>query len=112
MWGNYWARVCAPKLRARKKEMGRGVPEREIAAYVESATGKRSERALINLWFLGKREPYISQFLALCNKLQVDPLEILRELPVTRKHFKGDVTSTPENEMRNNKVRKLKVKKT
>lgn len=76
-WGDYWRDVCAPKLKAKKDELGRAMPEREIAAYVETATGKRSTRALVSLWLLGEREPYISQFFALCQKLGVEPDDIL-----------------------------------
>ena len=76
-WRDYWRNVCAPKLRARKRELGREVPEREIAAAVESASGKRSERGLVSLWLLGKREPYISQFFALCEKLELNHAEVL-----------------------------------
>jgi hypothetical protein len=78
-WGDYWRKVCAPKLKRRKGELGRGLPEHEIAAYVEAKTGKRSERGLVSLWLLGKREPYISQFFALCEKLEMDPFEILSQ---------------------------------
>lgn len=77
MWGDYWRRVCAPKLKAKKDELGRSMPEREIAAYVESQTGKHSTRALVSLWLLGEREPYISQFFALCKKLDVPANEVL-----------------------------------
>jgi hypothetical protein len=78
-WGDYWRRVCAPKLKRRKEELGRAVPEREIAAAVEAATGKNSERGLVSLWLLGEREPYISQFFALCEKLGMDPAEVLED---------------------------------
>lgn len=90
---DYWRVVCAPRIRARKQELGgRSLPDSEIAAAVEAATGKPSDRALVNHWLLGRREPYISQFYALCEKLAVDPLEILREMPAQngRKHFRGD----------------------
>lgn len=77
-WGDYWKTVCAPKLKAKKAELGRGVPEREIAAAVEAATGKPSERSLVNMWLHGEREPFISQFFALCEKLGADPAEVLK----------------------------------
>jgi hypothetical protein len=76
-WGDYWRRVCAPKLLAKKKELGRAVPEREIALYVERTTGKPSERSLVWMWLHGEREPFISQFFALCSKLEIDPIEVL-----------------------------------
>lgn len=62
---------------ARKRELGRKVPEREIAAYVATQTGKPSERALVGMWLHGEREPFVSQFLALCVKLQINPNEVL-----------------------------------
>lgn len=74
---DYWREVCAPKLKAKKEELGREVPEREIAAWVETATGQPSGRALVNLWLLGLREPTVSQFVALCHKLKLDPDEVL-----------------------------------
>lgn len=77
-WRDYWRTVCAPKLKARKDTLGRGVPEREIASYVEARTAFRSGRALVQAWLHGAREPYISQFFALCEKLEVDPVEVLR----------------------------------
>lgn len=76
-WGDHWKNVCAPILMARKKELGRRVPEREIAAAVEAATGKQSERSLVGMWLQGRREPYVSQFIALCEKLELDPAEVL-----------------------------------
>lgn len=73
----YWAKVCAPILKARKDELGRGVPEREIAAFVESETGQDSSRSLVSLWLLGEREPTVSQFIALCDKLGLELDEVL-----------------------------------
>lgn len=76
-WGDYWREKCAPKLMAKKKELGRAVPEKEIAVYVELESGKSTTRGLVSLWLLGKREPYISQFFALCKKLDLPPHEVL-----------------------------------
>lgn len=76
---NYWRDVCAPRLRARKLELGREVPEREIAAFVHRRSGKATKRSLVAMWLRGEREPYISQFLALCEKLSLDPFAVLRE---------------------------------
>lgn len=83
-WGDYWRRVCAPKLLARKEELGREMPEREIAAAVETATGKPSGRGLVWSWLHGEREPFISQFFALCDKLGLEPTDVLREEPPPR----------------------------
>lgn len=76
-WGSHWRLVCAPKLLERKEKLGRAVPEVEIAAFVESETGKPSGRALVWRWLHGEREPFVSQFLALCQKLGVEPNSIL-----------------------------------
>lgn len=73
----YWRDLCAPILKRRKEALGRKVPEREIAAFVESESGKDTGRALINLFLLGEREPYVSQFIALCTKLELSPLDVL-----------------------------------
>ena len=65
------------------------MPEREIAAAVESATGKPSGRGLVSLWLLGTREPFISQFFALCEKLGLRPSEVLRD-DATPREYSGD----------------------
>lgn len=91
----YWREVCAPKLKAKKDELGRSVPERDIAAAVETASRKRTTRGLISLFLLGEREPYISQFMALCQKLGLDPLDVLGKetpqslVPLSRINEKG-----------------------
>lgn len=78
-WRTYWRDVCAPKLKSKKDELGREMPERAIAAAVEAASGKNTSRGLVSLWLLGEREPYISQFYALCDKLGCDPVDVLRK---------------------------------
>jgi hypothetical protein len=74
---DYWREVCAPILKRRKDSLGRKVPERLIAAAVEEQSGKNTTRGALNLFLLGEREPYISQFIALCNKLGLTPLDVL-----------------------------------
>ena len=75
---NYWRDVCAPKLRAAKERAGgRKLSQEDIASYVESNTDKPSGRALVGHFLTGEREPYFSQFIALCRKLGVDPAEVL-----------------------------------
>lgn len=76
-WANHWKTLCAPKVRNRKHALGRAVPEKEVAAYVEVNSGKNTKRGLVSLWVSGAREPYISQFLALCDKLDLDPHVVL-----------------------------------
>ncbi len=86
--------------------MGRGVPEKQIAAYVEAEAGYNTSRELVNAWLSGRNQPYIGQFIALCTIMKVDPTGILRgELLIvsdaslagsTRKYFQlvkeGDVS--------------------
>lgn len=81
---DYWRKVCAPKVRARKEEIGRALTNTEIGAYVEAATGKPSGRALVESWFKGEREPFVSQLLALCERLELDPFTVLAS-PSTQK---------------------------
>jgi hypothetical protein len=77
-WRDHWRTVCAPKLLEEKKKRGRELPEHEIASYVEAKTGRPSGRGLIWSWLHGEREPFIGQFLALCEKLELDPAHVLR----------------------------------
>lgn len=96
----YWSDVCAPVLKARKRALGRKVPEKEIAAAVEDSTKKRSTRGLVNAWLSGKREPYISQFLALCDKMGADEIAVLGLAPKlgsahVRRHAEGKKPSAP-----------------
>jgi hypothetical protein len=75
--GDYWRKVCAPRIRERKAEIGRSPTNTEIGAYVERETGKRTSRQLVEAWFAGDREPYVSQLFALCKRLEMDPLSVL-----------------------------------
>ena len=72
-----WRDVLAPQLKARKDELGRKVPERQIAYEVAQATGQESSRSLLAMWLRGEREPTVSQFVALCRRLMLDPVEML-----------------------------------
>lgn len=74
---DYWRTVCAPKMRAAKEVVGRKLSNTAIAAAVEEASGKNTSRQLVEAWFEGSREPYISQFFALCQYLEVEPHEVL-----------------------------------
>jgi hypothetical protein len=109
-WGDYWREVCAPKLLRRKEELGRKMPEREIAAAVEAATGKPSARGLVWMWLHGEREPFISQFFALCEKLGLDPHQVLRK---DRTSFVGDSELVPEEHstLKNIPLRKRTTKR-
>lgn len=76
-WANYWRDVCAPRLKAKKVEFGRGFPEWRIANAVGKLVEKPPQRSLVAMWLNGRREPYISQFLALCQVLELDPQKVL-----------------------------------
>jgi hypothetical protein len=92
-------------LKRRKDELGRAVPERVIAEHVQHASGKKTKRGLVSLWLLGEREPYISQFFALCEKLDVNPPEILKP-PLSGRPPVRRVTEVTE------RPRKIRVRKT
>lgn len=70
--GRWAKRAMAAKGSGKNK-----ISDRAIAAFVTAETGKNSERSLINAWMNEEREPYLSQFFALCQYLKLDPGEML-----------------------------------
>ena len=80
---DYWKEIGAPKLRARKAEIGRAMANREIAAAVEARSGKGTTRQLVEMFFRGDREPYISQLIALCQVLELDPATVMGMAPTS-----------------------------
>lgn len=62
---------------AKKQAIGRSLSNTDIAAAVERATGKDTSRQLVEHWFRGIREPYMSQFIALCERLELDPKQVI-----------------------------------
>lgn len=78
-WRTYYRAVVVPKLKARKVELGRAVPERTIAFDVMMATGQDSSRSLLQMWLRGEREPTVSQFMALCDRLDLNPIQIISQ---------------------------------
>lgn len=74
---DFWRNVCAPVVRSKKKEIGRDLSNTDIAAAVELASGKDTSRQLVEHWFRGIREPYMSQFVALCTRLEIEPVTVL-----------------------------------
>lgn len=78
-WRTYYSKVVAPKLRAKKAELGRSVPERSIAFDLQMATGQESSRSLLAMWLRGEREPTITQFMALCERMGIPPIELLQQ---------------------------------
>lgn len=94
-WEGYWREVCAPRLREQKKALedaGQTITQEELASFVEANTRKRSTRALAGHWISGTREPYISQFIALCTKLRIDPMTVLSAAPTAQRQpaIRGD----------------------
>lgn len=49
----------------------------EIAAEVEAKSGKATTRQLLEMFFRGEREPYISQLVALCSALDMDMMKLI-----------------------------------
>jgi hypothetical protein len=69
--------VIARQAKAKLAESGMPDKDRHIADFVQATTGKNSKRALVNMWLRGEREPYLSQFFALCSYLKIDPASAL-----------------------------------
>lgn len=67
----YWKKFGAPMLRARKREIGRSMHNVDIAEAVESRSGKKTSRQLFEHFLHGRREPYISQLVAICDVMNL-----------------------------------------
>jgi hypothetical protein len=80
----YWARIGAPKIRLRKRELGRAVSNTTIASAVESQSGKATSRQLVEEWMKGNREPYVSQLVALCDQMKISLTEVLQPAATVR----------------------------
>lgn len=76
--GDYWKRICAPFLKGKKDKIGRSLTQADMAEAIEKESGKDTARALVGHWLKGIREPYISQFVALCRQLGVEPEEAIK----------------------------------
>ncbi len=81
----YWAKVGAPILRAKKDEIGRSASNTDLAAQVEAACGKRTTRQLFEHFINGKREPYVSQLVAMCQVMGVDLDSVISPPTVKRR---------------------------
>ncbi len=109
---DYWKQVCAPIVRGKKEKIGRSLTNSDIAAAVERATGKDTSRQLVEHWFRGIREPYMSQFIALCARLEVDPMEVLKPAGARQVYFiRGEVPGLIYNSRRENSTIKDEKKK-
>lgn len=73
---DYWRTICARALKEARAAVDQ--TDEEIARYVQAVSGKRTSRPQLNLILSGKREPYISQFIALCSILKLSPGGVLR----------------------------------
>lgn len=71
--------LVAAKERAKDREQIVG--DADLAALVteklESAGMKKVDRGAVNHWLKGRRQPNVSQFIALCQALKVDPADVL-----------------------------------
>lgn len=77
---DYWRLTCAPVLQRQRvalKAVGQWRSQADMAAEIQEVTGKASERALVGHWITGEREPYISQMIALCNIVRLDPVALV-----------------------------------
>ncbi len=81
---DYWRLVAAPKLKARKQEIGRSRTNTEIAAAVELASGKPTTRQALEHFINGVREPYISQLVAICRAMEIALEEVMQPPTVQR----------------------------
>jgi len=93
-WEAYWRKVVAPQLRAKKNEIGRGVPGRRIAFELQQETGQVSSPSLFRMWLKGDREPTVTQFLALCEKLDLPWAGVLK--PVMKVSHRAPLRRTTE----------------
>ena len=103
---DYWRLVCAPKLRRAKGALGEEEPaQADLSEAVFEESGKKGKRAAVGHFLTGEREPYFSQFIALCRKLEVDPLEVLGPpIPPRVPLARADVSVKPA-------VRKTRLRK-
>ena len=82
---DYWRSVGAPKVRARKLEIGRGMTNESIAEQIEIRSGKRTTRKAFENFMNGIREPYVSQLVALCSILELDVREFFASSDVPKR---------------------------
>lgn len=70
MWLGWRQRAEDEKRSARKTDA-------DLAAEVSELVGHDVGRALVNHWFRGRRDPSLTEFMALCAALGADPGQIL-----------------------------------
>lgn len=74
-WTKWYERAREAKDKSRKSDA-------DLAATVSDVTKRKAGRAQVNHWFTGKREPTISQYIALCADMGADPGTVLFGVPV------------------------------
>lgn len=90
-----WTKWCA---RARQAKERAGKSDADLSAAVTDIAGRKAGRAQVNHWFTGKREPTLSQFMALCEELGADPGAILFGVPVMPKHASPKIAKALESD--------------
>lgn len=74
----YWSERCRT-VKWRREELKKKWPNNtELAREVERLSGKRTTRAVLEHFFNGRREPYVSQLAAICELLELSIDEVLR----------------------------------
>lgn len=112
-WTRWTVRAVEAKRRSEKTDA-------DLAAAVTDITKRKAGRAQVNHWFTGKREPTLSQFMALCAEIGADPGYVLFEVPALPAAIKGskaseairiDPTANPNYAMEEKRLRmRRKVK--
>lgn len=81
----YWKTYGAPKVRARKAEIGRELTNEAIAEAIERLSGKRTTRKAFENFMNGIREPYVSQLMALCSIMELRAEEFFQAAAVVKR---------------------------
>jgi hypothetical protein len=106
-WTKWMVRAVEAKRRSKKTDA-------ELAAAVTDITKRTAGRAQVNHWFTGKREPTLSQFMALCAEIGADPGYVLFEVPAlpaavsgsrASEAIKSDPTVRPGYEIQEKRLR-------
>lgn len=88
-WRKWPERARAAKRQSTKSDA-------DLAAAVSEATNRKAGRAQVNHWFTGKREPTLSQFMALCEEMGADPGAILFGVPALSGDLVGSAKAALE----------------
>lgn len=71
------------RQRAEQEKKAAGKTDADLAAEVSDLVGHDVGRALVNHWFRGRRDPSLTEFMALCTALGADPGEVLLNVRVS-----------------------------